>query len=159
MSIERAARGVGAASAALLGGWFAVACAAVDAAQRAEPPDLLAFPWIHAGVAVVITTGAGTAATFARELAAKYADRPFHAGYEYRKDVAVSVLLGIGGYAAGWMLHASPAEVALGLILAGYAGTRALTAAVDRLLAMIRAQIAATGQPQQPTPPPPEDAP
>lgn len=137
MSMATMRRRVAAATIVYLGFFWAGATAAVEAVQTA-PADLLGFPWAQAAVAVLITVGAGVTATFGRELAAQYHDRPFNRAKEYRKDIAVSVLLGVGGYAAGLMARADAPVVALGLIALGWSGTRALTAAADRVIDMIR---------------------
>jgi hypothetical protein len=122
----------------VLWAWWGVAWTAVEVAQHGGVVDLLGFPWVQVAVAVVITVGAGLTATFGRELTAKYANRPFDAAREYRKDVAVSVILGLGGYAAGLVWRADAPTVALGLIALGWSGTRALSAAAGRLIDMIR---------------------
>jgi hypothetical protein len=83
---------------------------------------------------VVITTGSGLAATLERMVTSKYKNRPFHTRWEVAKDTAISALIGVAGYMVSYVQNADAAWVSLGLIVAGYGGSRVLTTAVDRLL-------------------------
>lgn len=118
--------------------WAGLALAALEVIAEAVPPSLAGGWWIHVGIAALISSGSGMCATFGRELRAKYDDKPFESRAEYRRDVAVGAVLGLAGYAAGWMLHLSTAQLALGLVVIGFGGTKILTAAVGRVVKMIK---------------------
>jgi hypothetical protein len=102
--------------------------------------DLLGLPWLQAGVGVAIALLGGVTATLGRYLESRYDGRPFLLRLEMTKDCSVSAVVGLGTYfAGGGGVYAMP-PMALGLVLllGGYAGTRLLSAAVDRLLASVR---------------------
>ncbi len=113
----------------LLASWGA-AWAALEHAG----PDLLALPWAQAAVGCGVAWVGGFAASLGRMLTAAYENRPFRRLHEYGRDAMVSVVIGLAGYWAGMSQQASPALLALTLILAGYAGTRVLAAWVDRVV-------------------------
>jgi hypothetical protein len=120
---------------ALLLGW-GVAWATVTTIS-ALAPDLIGLPWLQVLVGVVIAMWAGMAATLERYVTAAYANKPFYWRMELLKDIAVSVTIGSGGYMLGLWHGASPAIVALGLLLGGYLGVRALSPAAERFLAVV----------------------
>lgn len=113
----------------LLFGW-ASAWAALDHAG----PDLLALPWAQALAGVGVAWVGGFAASLGRKLVATYENKPFHTGKEFARDGAVSAVIGMSGYWIGMSQQASPAFVALVLILSGYAGTRTLAVWIDRVI-------------------------
>jgi len=97
-------------------------------------PDLLALPWAQALVGVGVSWVGGFAATLGRMVTAAYDSRPFRHGPEFARDGAVSVVIGLSGYWGGMSQSMSPALLALVLLLGGYAGTRTLSAWVDRVI-------------------------
>lgn len=113
----------------LLASWGA-AWAALEHAG----PDLMALPWAQAAVACGVSWVGGFAASLGRMLTAVYEGKPFRRGPEYGRDAMVSVVIGLAGYWGGMSQQASPALLALTLILAGYAGTRVLATWVDRVV-------------------------
>jgi len=97
-------------------------------------PDLLGLPWAQIVVGILISAWGGATATLGRYVAATYDGNPFHWKGEVVRDSAVSVSVGLGSYLAGWSWQLSPPMMGLTLILAGYGGTRVLSAALERAL-------------------------
>jgi hypothetical protein len=115
----------------MLTAWGA-AWAAIDGAG----PDLLSLPWAQALVGCGVSWIGGFAASLSRMVTAVYDGTPFHKKSEFGRDGAVSVVIGLSGYWAGMSQGASPALLALVLLLGGYAGTRTLAIWVDRVIRM-----------------------
>jgi hypothetical protein len=101
--------------------------------ERAQP-DLAGLPWAQALVGVGVAWIGGCAATLSRMVTALYDDTEFHKPYEFARDGSVSAVVGLAGYMVGVENQTSPAQLALILLLGGYAGARALAVWVDRLL-------------------------
>ena len=108
---------------------WAVASAALAAANTA-PPDLLALPWLQAGLGVLIAVGASAASTLMRLAGAAHAAEPFRARLEFGKDMAAGACVGVLGYYAGWSHGLSTPDLAAALVLGGFGAARLLTAAL-----------------------------
>lgn len=113
----------------LLCAW-GVAWATITAAG----PDLLLLPWAQAGVGAGVSYVGGFAATLGRKLAAQYEGAVFHSRWEFARDAAVSVVIGLTGFMAGMYQRMDPALLVVILLLGGYGGTRTLAVWVDRVL-------------------------
>ena len=118
---------------ALLGMGWGVAWGVVTATQ----PDLLGLPWLQIAIGALIAAWGGATATLGRYLAATYEQRPFLWRPEVVRDGAVSVSVGSGAYLAGLAYELSAPMLGLTLLLAGYGGTRVLSAAAERLISSI----------------------
>ena len=105
---------------------WAVASAAIAAVETAAP-DLLALPWMQAGLGVLIAVGASAASTLMRYAAAKHAGATFHARVEFAKDLSAGVCVGVVGYYAGWSHGLSTPDLAAALVLGGFSAARLLT--------------------------------
>ena len=114
----------------LLGMGWGVAWGVVTATQ----PDLLGLPWLQIAIGALIAAWGGATATLGRYLAATYEQRPFLWRPEVVRDGAVSVSVGSGAYLAGLAYELSAPMLGLTLLLAGYGGTRVLSAAAERLI-------------------------
>jgi hypothetical protein len=117
----------------LLGMGWGVSWGAVAATY----PDLIALPWVQVAVGALIAAWGGATATLGRYLAATYEQRPFLWRPEVVRDGAVSVSVGGGAYMAGLAYELSAPMLGLTLLLAGYGGTRVLSAAAERLISSI----------------------
>jgi hypothetical protein len=117
----------------LLGMGWGVAWSVVAATQ----PDLIGLPWVQIAVGALIAAWGGATATLGRYLTATYEQRPFLWRPEVVRDGAVSVSVGGGAYLAGLTYELSAPMLGLLLLLAGYGGTRVLSAAVERLLSTL----------------------
>ena len=117
----------------LLGMGWGVAWGVVTATQ----PDLLGLPWLQIAIGALIAAWGGATATLGRYLAATYEQRPFLWRPEVVRDGAVSVSVGGGAYMAGLAYELSAPMLGLTLLLAGYGGTRVLSAAAERLISSI----------------------
>jgi hypothetical protein len=117
----------------LLGMGWGVAWGVVTATQ----PDLLGLPWLQIAIGALIAAWGGATATLGRYLAATYEQRPFLWRPEVVRDGAVSVSVGSGAYLAGLAYELSAPMLGLTLLLAGYGGTRVLSAAAERLISSI----------------------
>ncbi len=106
-------------------------------AVAATYPDLVALPWAQVALGALIAAWGGGTATLGRYLAATYEQRPFLWRPEVVRDGAVSVSVGGGAYLAGLSYELSAPMLGLLLLLAGYGGTRVLSAAVERLLSSL----------------------
>jgi hypothetical protein len=100
-------------------------------------PDMIALPWIQIAVGAAIAAWGGATATLGRYLAATYDQKPFLWRPEVIRDGAVSVSVGSGAYMAGWAYELSAPMLGLTLLLAGYGGTRVLSAAAERFLSAL----------------------
>jgi hypothetical protein len=107
------------------------------ASVAATYPDMIALPWVQIAVGAAIAAWGGATATLGRYLAAVYEERTFHWKPEVVRDGAVSVSVGSGAYLAGWSYELSAPMLGLTLLLAGYGGTRVLSAAVERMLSSV----------------------
>ena len=118
--------------------WWPTAWASLSVVD--DVVDLLGLPWLQAGVGVSIALLGGITATLGRYLESRYDGRPFLLRLEMAKDGAVSAVVGLGTYFAGGggVYTLPPMALGLVLLLGGYAGTRMLTAALDRLLTSVR---------------------
>ena len=116
----------------LLLGW-GVAWGAVAATY----PDMIALPWVQIAVGAAIAAWGGATATLGRYLAATYEQKAFLWKAEVIRDGAVSVSVGSGAYIDGWAYELSAPMLGLTLLLAGYGGTRVLSAAVERMLSAL----------------------
>lgn len=131
----RAARTLGRFTAgALVIGW-ALASAAVHAAQ--SEPDLLTLPWLQIALSAVIAGWGGAAATMTRYLASVYENKPFAVKVEIAKDIVVSAVVGGMTYITGSLYQWSAMLIGLLLLLAGWAGVEILNVAADRMLAAV----------------------
>lgn len=117
----------------LLGMGWGVAWGVVTATQ----PDLLGLPWLQIAIGALIAAWGGATATLGRYLAATYEQRLFLWRPEVVRDGAVSVSVGSGAYLAGLAYELSAPMLGLTLLLAGYGGTRVLSAAAERLISSI----------------------
>jgi hypothetical protein len=108
---------------------WAVASAAIAAVNTA-PPDLLALPWLQAGLGVLIAVGASAASTLMRLAGAAHAGEPFRARLEFAKDTSAGACVGVLGYYAGWSHGLSTPDLAAALVLGGFGAARLLTAAL-----------------------------
>ena len=117
----------------LLGMGWGVAWGVVTATQ----PDLLGLPWLQIAIGALIAAWGGATATLGRYLAATYEQRPVLWRPEVVRDGAVSVSVGSGAYLAGLAYELSAPMLGLTLLLAGYGGTRVLSAAAERLISSI----------------------
>lgn len=117
----------------MLGAGWGVAWGMVAATQ----PDLIGLPWVQIAVGALIAAWGGATATLGRYLAATYEQRPFLWRPEMVRDGAVSVSVGGGAYLAGLSYELSAPMLGLLLLLAGYGGTRVLSAAVERMLSAL----------------------
>ena len=106
-------------------------------AVAATYPDMIALPWIQIAVGAAIAAWGGATATLGRYLAATYDQKPFLWRPEVIRDGAVSVSVGSGAYMAGWAYELSAPMLGLTLLLAGYGGTRVLSAAAERVLSAL----------------------
>ncbi len=106
-------------------------------AVAATQPDLIGLPWVQIAVGALISAWGGATATLGRYLTATYESRPFLWRPEVVRDGAVSVSVGGGAYMAGLSYELSAPMLGLLLLLAGYGGTRVLSAAVERLLSSL----------------------
>jgi hypothetical protein len=97
-------------------------------------PDLGSLPWAQAFVGCGVSWIGGFAASLGRMVTAVYDGTQFHTKLEFGRDGAVSVVIGLSGYWAGMSQGASPALLALILLLGGYAGTRTLSVWIDRVI-------------------------
>lgn len=107
------------------------------AATAAVYPDMIGLPWVQIAVGALIAAWGGATATLGRYLTATYESRPFLWRPEVVRDGAVSVSVGGGAYLAGLTYELSAPMLGLLLLLAGYGGTRVLSAAVERLLSSL----------------------
>jgi hypothetical protein len=119
-------RRVRAIVAGLLALEWGVAWAALAATEQAHP-DLLALPWLQAGLGVLIAVGASGASTLMRYAGAKHAGTPFHVRAEFAKDSAAGACVGVFGYYAGWSHGMSTPDLAAALVLGGFGAARLLT--------------------------------
>jgi hypothetical protein len=103
-----------------------IALAAVDAAH----PDLLALPWLQAGLGILIATGASAASTLMRYAGALATGTPFHVRAEFAKDMSAGACVGVVVYYAGWSHGISTPDLAAALVLGGFGAARLLTLAV-----------------------------
>lgn len=121
--------------------WVTVACLAsgwgLSWGAAAAYPDIANLPWAQIAIGALIAGWGGATATLGRYLTATYESRPFLWKPEVIKDAAVSVLVGAGGYLAGWSYELEPPMMGLLLLLCGYSGTRILSAAVERIVATL----------------------
>jgi len=129
-------RRITAATAAYLALTAPVAWAAVEATRAM--PDLLGLPWLQSLVGVAVASLGGIAATLGRYMSATYEGKPFRVWGEILKDGSVSIVIGVGGYMAGFWAGQSAEVIAIGLLLSGYAGVRALTVMADIMLERLR---------------------
>ena len=97
-------------------------------------PDLLALPWAQSLIGCGVSWIGGFAASLGRMVTSVYEGKPFRHVYEFGRDGAVSIVIGLSGYWAGMAQDLSPALLAMLLLLGGYAGTRTLTVWIDRML-------------------------
>lgn len=107
------------------------------AAVNTAPPDLLALPWLQAGLGVLIATGASVASTLMRYAAALSTGAQFRARLEFAKDMSAGACVGVLGYYAGWSHGLSTPDLAAALVLGGFGAARLLTltlAIVERRL-------------------------
>ena len=118
--------------------WAAIA--AIDAAH----PDLLALPWLQAGIGIGIAVGASVASTLMRYASAQAAGTPFHARIEFAKDASAGACVGVIGYYAGWTHGISAPELAAYLVLCGFGAARLLTAALALIERRLRLRSEAT---------------
>lgn len=122
----------------LIGWGMAVeAVTAVTSSSDYEAADMTALPWVQMFVGGSIAAWGGATATLGRYLAARYDNSRFIWQIEAIKDLFVSLIVGAGGYLLGVWTHRSEVEIGLILMLSGYLGTRVLTVAADRLLAVL----------------------
>ena len=106
-------------------------------AVAATYPDLIGLPWVQIVIGAAIAAWGGATATLGRYLVAVYESTTFHWKPEVVRDGAVSVSVGGGAYLAGWSYELSAPMLGLTLLLAGYGGTRVLSAAAERFLSAI----------------------
>lgn len=122
----------------LLIGW-GIAVQAVQAVTEViyDTPDMTSLPWLQMLVGGAIAAWGGATATLGRYLAARYDNSRFIWQIEAIKDLFASLIVGAGGYLFGVWTHRSEVEIGFILMLSGYLGTRVLTVAADRLLAVL----------------------
>ena len=106
-------------------------------AVAATYPDLIGLPGVQIVIGACIAAWGGATATLGRYLAATYEQKTFLWKPEVIRDGAVSVSVGSGAYMAGWSYELSAPMLGLTLLLAGYGGTRVLSAAVERMLSAL----------------------
>jgi hypothetical protein len=122
---------------------WAVASAALAAVNTAHP-DLLALPWLQAGLGVLIAVGASAASTLMRLAGAAHAGTPFHSRLEFAKDMAAGACVGVLGYYAGWSHGLSTPDLAAALVLGGFGAARLLTAALALVERRLRLRTGVT---------------
>jgi len=121
------------------------AASAALAAVNTAPPDLLALPWLQAGLGVLIAVGASAASTLMRLAGAAHAGEPFRARLEFAKDMAAGACVGVLGYYAGWSHGLSTPDLAAALVLGGFGAARLLTAVLAIAERRLRVRTGTTG--------------
>ena len=139
-AVRRRVRAIVAGLLALEWAVGSIALAAVDAAH----PDLLALPWLQAGLGILIATGASAASTFMRYAGALAVGASFHARAEFAKDMSAGACVGVVGYYAGWSHGLSTPDLAAALVLCGFGAARLLTAALALIERRLRLRSEAT---------------
>lgn len=109
------------------------AVASVEAARTVGADMIGSLAWAHAVVAAMIAGWSGMAATLGRYMTAKRAKTAWDWPGEIGRDLFVSATVGAGGYWMGSTQGLTSMELGAGLLVAGYAGVRALDWAADRM--------------------------
>ena len=106
---------------------------ATTAAVSADP-DLSALPWLQVAIGVAISAWGAMSATLVRWLMARYKEAPWYWQGELVKDIVVAVAVGMGAYFLGAMQGLHSMQLALLLLVAGYAGVPLLSGPAGRLI-------------------------
>jgi hypothetical protein len=115
-----------------------LAVAGVEVARTAGVDMLGSLAWAHAVVAAMIAGWSGMAATLGRYMTARRAGTAWDWSGEIGRDLFVSATVGAGGYWMGSTQGLTSMELGAGLLVAGYAGVRALDWAADRMFGVKR---------------------
>lgn len=118
-----------------------LAWAGIEVARTVGADMLGSLAWAHAIVAALIAGWSGMAATLGRYMVARKAGTAWHWPGEVGRDVMISGTVGAGGYWIGSAEGLTSMQLGAGLLVAGYAGIRALDWIADRMFPGARSKL------------------